>query len=202
LDIRGGGIQVGAVDSPLRQWPRWSKIIDADSPMIETTSLYLSPDQALTFQLTNGKYAAAICIAIQQQRGQCDYILVATTFNSDKKPTIEDLMEKHILGGQIESAYASELIKERQPGIERVWKYEAGNYFFGLFQLAINHKDFEKFNNKFENVGSLKVVEGLKRSMIFGYASTFDKIDSIFRDLDGHAKAFRLKKYPVTVLCD
>lgn len=77
-----------------------------------------------------------------------------------------------------------------------------GVYFFGVVQLAVDHKSFGVLKDRFERIGSLKIVDGLKRMGMFGYETTFDRFEAIFSDLDQHAKVFQLKKYPVSVLCD
>lgn len=186
----------------------WKKIsapntrIRARKKYRKITNLYLEPDDLLTFQLSDGRYGVVICASIDQHRGQCNYILVPTTYMSFTKPTLDNLKDKEILGRQIGSGYDKETTKELQPGIEKVWQYEGGVYFFGVVQLAVDHKSFGVLKDKFERIGSLKIVDGLKRMGMFGYETTFDRFEAIFSDLDQHAKVFQLKKYPISVLCD
>jgi hypothetical protein len=166
------------------------------------TKLYLNPDDLLTFQLKDGRYGAVICTSIDQHRGQCNYILVPTTYISQSKPTVSDLRDKEILGRQIGSGYDKQTTRELQPDIDKIWQLENGIYFFGIVQLAVDHKSFSAMKDKFEKIGSLKIFDGLKRMGMFGYESTFDRFETIFNDLDQHAKVFQLKKYPVSVLCE
>lgn len=168
------------------------------------TNFYFQPDDLLTFRLKDGNYRAVVCATIDQYRGQCNYILVPTTYNSSKKPTAEDLEDKEILGRQIGSGYDQQMTKEQQPGIERIWEYVGGNcnFFFGVVKLAVDHKDFINFKDKFEKVGSLQIVEGLKQTGSFGYEETFERFEDIFGDLENHLKVFQYKKYPVKILCD
>ncbi len=186
----------------------WRKIsapntrIRARKKYRKITNLYLKPDDLLAFQLKDGRYGAVICTSIDQHHGQCNYILVPTTYMSFTKPTLDNLKDNEILGRQIGSGYDIETTKELQPGIERVWQYEGGVYFFGVVQLAVDHKTFGDLKEKFERIGSLRIVDGLKRMGIFGYATTFDRFEAIFSDLDQYAKVFRLNKYPVSVLVD
>lgn len=58
-----------------------------------------------------------------------------------------------------------------QPGIDRIWNLNGGNcnFFFGVIQLAVDHKDFINFKDKFEKVGTLKIIDGLKKMGSFGY---------------------------------
>ncbi len=186
----------------------WKKIsaqnekIRARKKHREITKLYLAPDDVLTFKLADGRYGAVICASVDQHRGQCNYILVPTTYVSPDKPSIESLKRVEILGRQIETSFDQDVIRARQSGIERIWNFESGRYFFGVMELAIDHKSFAGLKDKFERIGSLKIVEGLKRSAIFGYASTFDRFESIFKDIDDHARIFQLKKYPISVVCE
>jgi len=168
------------------------------------TNLYFQPDDLLTFKLKDGNYGAVICISIGQYRGQCNYILVPTTYNSNIKPNVEDLKDKEILGRQIGSGYDQQTTKEMQPGIERIWNLTGKNcnFFFGVIQLAVDHKDFINFKDKFEKVGTLKIIEGLKNLGSFGYEENFERFEEIFLDLERHIEIFKYKKYPVKTLCD
>ncbi len=69
-------------------------------------------------------------------------------------------------------------------------------------KLAVDHKDFIKFRNSFEKVGTLRIIEGLKGTGTFGYEKNFDRFETIFGDLENHIKTFQYKKYPVTTLCE
>lgn len=187
----------------------WKKIsqtntkVRARKKFRKITKFYFQPDDLLTFQLTDGNYRAVICASIDQYRGQCNYIFVPTTYNSSNKPTVDDLKDKEILGRQIGSGYDQQATKERQPGIERIWALNGGNcnFFFGVIKLAVVHKDFINFKDKFEKVGTLKIIEGLKETGSFGYEENFERFETIFGDLENHIKIFQYKKYPVTTLC-
>lgn len=188
----------------------WKKIsqtntkIRARKKFRKITTLYFQPDDLLSFQLKDGNYRAVICASIDQYRGQCNYILVPTTYNSNKKPTVEDLKDKEILGRQIGSGYDQKTTKERQPGIERIWALSGGNcnFFFGVMKFAVDHKDFINFKDKFEKVGTLKIIEGLKETGSLGYEESFERFETIFGNLENHIKIFQQKKYPIATLCD
>jgi hypothetical protein len=188
----------------------WKKIsqtntkVRARKKYRKITNFYFQPDDLLTFQLKDGNYRAVICASIDQYRGQCNYILVPTTYNSNKKPKVEDLKDKEILGRQIGSGYDQQTTREMQPGIDRIWNLNGGNcnFFFGVIQLAVDHKDFINFKEKFEKVGTLKIIDGLKKMGSFGYEENFERFETIFGDLENHIKIFQQKKYPVKTLCD
>ncbi|MCX2477472.1 hypothetical protein OQY15_00120 [Pedobacter sp. MC2016-15] len=188
----------------------WKKIsqtnnkVRARKKYRKITNFYFQPDDLLTFQLKDGNYRTIICTSIEQYRGQCNYILVPTTYNSSKKPTVDDLKDKEILGRQIGSGYDQQTTKEKQPGIERVWNLSGGNcnFFFGVDKIAVDHKDFINFKDRFEKVGTLKIIEGLKETGSYGYQGNFERFETVFADLENHIKIFQCKKYPVATLCD
>ena len=188
----------------------WKKIsqtntkVRARKKFRKITNFYFQPDDLLTFQLKDGNYRAVICASIEQHRGQCNYILVPTTYNSNKKPTVDDLKDKEILGRQIGSGYDQQTTREMQPGINRIWNLNGGNcnFFFGVAQHAVDHKNFINFKDKFEKVGTLKIITGLKKMGSFGYEENFERFETIFGDLENHIKVFQYKKYPVKILCD
>jgi len=190
----------------------WKKIshpnnkIRARKKYRKITNLYFQPDDLLTFKLKDGNYRAVVCIEIDQYRGQCNYILVPTTYNSNKKPTVDEIKREDILGRRIGSGYDQQITKEKQPGIERIWhfEFEGGNcnYFFGVVKIAVDHKDFIDFKDQFEKVGTLKIIEGIKQTGSFGYEENIEGFERIFADLDNHIRIFQYKKYPVKVLCE
>ena len=188
----------------------WKKIsqpnakIRARKKYRKITNFYFQPDDLLAFKLKDGNYRAVVCAAIEQYRGECSYRLVPTTYDSEKKPSAEDLRDKEILGRQIGSGYDQHTTKEMQPGIERIWNLSGGNcnFFFGVVHLGVSHKDFVEFKDKFEKVGTLKIVEGLKQAGSVGYLQNFERFEDVFGDLEKHIKAFNYKKYPVEALCE
>ncbi|MCD2425512.1 hypothetical protein LQ567_22195 [Niabella pedocola] len=188
----------------------WKKIsatntkVRARKKYREITKFYFQPDDLLAFQLKDGNYRAVICTTIDQYRGQCNYIFVPTTYNAAKKPTADDLKDQEILGNRIGSGYDQQTTRDMQPGIERVWAL-AGcdcNFFFGVIQMAVNHKDLVNFKDRFEKVGTLKIIEELKKAASFGYEEDFEAFEEVFGDLENHIKIFKYDTYPVTTLCD
>lgn len=167
-------------------------------------NLYFQPDDLLTFQLRDGAYKVVICAYINQYRGHCDYVLIPTTYSSGKKPTVDDLKSGAILGIQIDTGYNQQTTRELQPGIERIWEWTGGNcnFFFGLDQLLVGHKDFAGFKDKFEKIGTLKIAPGLKQSGARRSAADFEQFETVFGDLENYINTFRCKKYPVVILCD
>lgn len=168
------------------------------------TNLHFQVDDVLAFQLNDGNYRAVICAVIDQYRGATNYIITPTTYMSNSKPTIEDILDENILGLRIFSGYPKEETMSQQPGIERIWNYKGGecNFFFGLECIGINHKDFVLFKNKFERIGSLKIKSSLKHFGLYGFESEFERFEQNFSDLEKHIQVFKLEKYPISIVCD
>jgi len=165
--------------------------------------LYFQPDDVLTFQLPDKNYYAVVCAKVTQKKGLCTYDLVATTYKSETKPTVEDLKTCFIAGRKIGSGYDPNTTLSYQPGVDEIWRYtKQDNFFFGLPYHLVTHKDIISFKDKFEVVGKLKIKESFKKDGGYGYESSFDRFESIFSDLDKHMKIFGVQIYPVTLLCE
>ena len=166
-------------------------------------NLYFQPDDVLTFQLSDKNYYAVICAMVTQQRGQCTYDLVATTYKGKEKPTIDDLKSCFLAGRRIPSGFDYRTTLSQQPNVDQIWDYiKQDNFFFGLPYHLVTHKDIISFKDNFEVVGKLKIKESFKKSCGYGYESSFDRFESIFNDLENHMKIFSEQKYPVTLLCE
>jgi hypothetical protein len=167
-------------------------------------NLHFKTDDLLAFKLKDNSYRAVVCARIDQYRGQCNYILVPTTYKGDQKPTPNDVINYDLAGIKIGSGYDIETTKQMQPGVEELWKLFSNDiyFFFGLVQLAVDHKDFIYFKSHFEKVGTLKIKDSFKGSGSFQYEGTFDRFEDIFGDLDHHLKIFGFYKFPVTALCE
>lgn len=166
-------------------------------------NLYFQPDDVLTFQLSDKNYYAVICAMVTQQRGQCTYDLVATTYKGKEKPTLDNLKFSFIAGRRISSGYDFRTTLSHQPKVDEIWDYvNQDNFFFGLPYHLVTHRDIISFKDNFEVVGKLKIKESFKQSGGYGYESSFDRFESIFIDLDNHMKIFSEQKYPVSLLCE
>jgi hypothetical protein len=203
-DIRDGVARQKELDKFWRKISQPNTKVRTRKKYRKVTNLYFQSDDLLAFKLRDGNYRAVICAAVEQHRGQCNYVLVPTTYNSSEKPNANDLKDKEILGRQIGSGYNQRTTKEMQPGIERIWSLsgEDSNFFFGLVQMLVNHKDIIKFKDRFEKVGVLKIIEGLKRAGEYGYEDDFERFEHIFGNLENNIKIFQQKKYPVKVVCE
>lgn len=165
-------------------------------------NLYFQPDDVLIFQLPDKNYSALICAKTTQQRGQCTYDLVATTYKGKTRPTMEDLMNCDISGRRIASGFDAEITLSQQPNVDEIWRYSGSrNFIFGLCYQLVTHTDMISFKDKFEVVGKLKIKESFKKDGSYGYAD-FERLENMCSDLDNHMASFGEQKYPVTLLCE
>ena len=143
------------------------------------SNFIFSENDILSFKLKDNSYRSLICMKIDQYRGNCNYWFVPTTYNSLEKPTLNSITQEMILGRTIGSGYDKETTRKEQPGIEIIWDYVGGNQklFFGFVIDAVEHKDLLKFKKSFEKIGSIKIVEGLKKTGSFGYSENFEDFE-------------------------
>lgn len=166
-------------------------------------NFYFQPDDVLTFQLSDKNFYALVCAKITQQRGQCTYDLVTTTYKGKTKPTIDELKNCFIAGRKIDSGFDLKTTLSHQPNVDEIWRYvKQDNFIFGLPYHLVTHRDIISFKNIFEVVGKLKIKESFKKDGGYGYVSSFDRFEKIFINLDNHMKVFGEQKYPVTLLCE
>jgi hypothetical protein len=101
----------------------WSKI-NAPNPKprkrkkyAKVKKLIFNPGDIVVFQFPDSTYGLTVVADVMQYRGECDYMLCRTTFNSAKKPTMENIAELHICGSLVPSGHngiSPELIEKMQ----------------------------------------------------------------------------------------
>ncbi|WP_127023516.1 hypothetical protein [Flagellimonas beolgyonensis] len=183
--------------------------IGKNNPKVRTPKKYrkisnfiFGENEVLGFKLKDGSYRAAICMKIQQYRGNCNYWFVPITFQNSNKPHLESILREDVLGSRIGSGFDREETRKMQPGIEVVWNYIGGkpNFMFGFVVDAVEHKDLLKFKHRFERIGYINFLEGLKRPGSFGYALNFERLENRYQDLDNEIRIFNYEKYPISLL--
>ena len=166
------------------------------------SNFIFSENSVLTFKLSNGEYAVTCCVKIDQYRGSCNYWLVPITFKSTSKPKIEQIKESEILGRTIGSGFSRDQTRASQPGIEKIWDYVGGkpNFCFGFAIQGIEHKDLLNIKDKFEKIGELNIINGLKEVGSLGYENSYERYDETYTQLDEQIKIFGYKKYPIRIV--
>jgi hypothetical protein len=166
------------------------------------SNFIFSENSVLTFKLSNGEYAVTCCVKIDQYRGSCNYWLVPITFKSTSKPKIEQIKESEILGRTIGSGFSRDQTRASQPGIEKIWDYVGGkpNFCFGFAIQGIEHKDLLNIKDKYEKIGELNIINGLKEVGSLGYENSYERYDETYTQLDEQIKIFGYKKYPIRIV--
>jgi hypothetical protein len=89
----------------------WAKI-NKPNPKIRKRKKYSKVENlifefgdVLVFQLPNQTYGLTVVVDIMQYRGECDYMLCRTTFNSREKPTMQNVTELRICGSLVPSGH-------------------------------------------------------------------------------------------------
>jgi hypothetical protein len=131
-------------------------------------------------------------------------MLIPTNYKSKASPTVQDLFNYYISGTIIGSGYDRGTTMSMQPGIEALWPlYPAyGEFFFGLVQKGIDHKDLINFKDRFEKVGTLKIKDSFKQAGSKGGFSDFGRFEEYFIDYDNNQRVFGYKNFPVKALCE
>ena len=146
-------LKISQPNQKIRKVKKYRKIVN----------LFFQENDVLVFK-TAENYHAMICAKITQQRGQCSYDLVATTYKGKVKPTLDDLKSSFISGHKIGSGYGPDITVSYQPNVDSIWAYcGQSNFFFGLNYNLVVHKDMASFKEKFEVVGKLKIRDSFKK---------------------------------------
>lgn len=168
------------------------------------SNFLFNENDILSFKLKDNNYRSLICMKIDQYRGSCNYWFVPTTYKSSEKPTEKLITKEMILGRTIGSGYDKETTRKEQPGVEVIWDYVGGNpkFFFGFVIDTVEHKDLLKFKDSFERIGSVKIIEGLKKTGSFGYSENFERFEEKYGDLGKQISTFGYKKYPIEIMIE
>ena len=167
-----------------------------------TTQLYFQADDLVTFQGPDGFYYGAVCARVTQQRGECTYDFVATTYKSMAKPKVSDLAECFLAGRRV-GCPSPEYALIHQPGVDEIWQYcqDKGYFLFGLVYFLVNQGDMVALKSRLEVVGTLKIKESFKEMGSYRYESIFEQFAKHCINFDTQEKVFKFEKYPVTLLC-
>jgi hypothetical protein len=204
IDAKAGKARQKELDKLLNKISQPNLKIRARKKYRKITKFHFQADDLLTFKLKDNHYRAVICAIIHQHRGECNYMLVPTTYKSEVKPTVEDLFKYDISGTTIGSGYDRETMLTMQPGIETLWSLfpAYGIFFMGLVLKGVSHKDLAGFKERFERIGTLKIKPGFKEAGSRGGFSSFEQLEEMFIDYDQTQKVFGYKRFPVRLLCE
>jgi len=166
------------------------------------TNFIFNENSVLTFQLSNKEYAVTCCVKIDQYRGSCNYWFVPITYSAASKPTIELIMDSEILGRTIASGFTRDETQASHPGIEKIWNHVGGkpNFCFGFAIQAVEHTALLGFKNKFEKIGELNILEGLKKVGSLGHEDSYERYDETYSELENQIEVFGYQKFPISLV--
>jgi hypothetical protein len=167
-------------------------------------NLYFERDDVLALQLASGNFHAFICAKVTQQRGQCTYDLVPTTYSADSKPTVSGVLDDFLLGHRIRSSFDHEETEVLQPGVTKIWDHTGTKkpFILGLAYLLVTHKDMVQLKDKFEKIGTLKIKQPFKKDGSYGYRSSFNEFEKFLTDIPKNIAGRKYEKFPLRLICD
>ncbi len=111
-----------------------------------------------SFKTSDGTYRVLFCTSFQKSRSPYFYNFTATTIKSNKKPTINDIRESYFYGKGNRST-----LEFNNNELNKMWRLhpEIKPYYLGTYELLITRKDFMTFNDKFELIFNIPILEKL-----------------------------------------
>ncbi len=183
--------KIGKTNEKLRKQKKYRKV----------KNFIFNENSVLTYKLPNDQYGLCCCVKIEQYRGYCTYWLVPIIYNSTIKPTIEEVIDLEIIGGQISSGFSRKEMVKLQVGIERVWEYldTKMKFFWGFNSCGIDHKELIFIKEKFEKIGELDFISGLKKLRSKSGSSSFEGLINDLKRIRTEAECFYSPPYPIKI---
>jgi hypothetical protein len=128
-----------------------------------TTIKEINKGDVLTFQGLDDLYKVILCTSDYKEKSPHYYTFAALTYESKVKPTIPDIYDTFFYGiGNIKDDHFQYSSSER----EKIWAThpEIKPYTLGTYGLTIWRKDFMKFRDKVERIGTLDIVDNLDKN--------------------------------------
>jgi hypothetical protein len=142
----------------------------------------LSPGDVLSFVADDNKYKAMLCTSIQNNRSPQHCIFAATTYSSDNKPSLEDILHSDFYGvGNTKNEYFAYTESE----LKNMWTIhpEVKPYFIGSYSFIIWKKNLRRFQSNLELVGNLGIISNVDLHGNAGVnASSWDFLRQFFTD--------------------
>lgn len=170
-------------------------------------------DSVVSWQLKSGVYRASIIVSVEQYRGEYLYHFAPTTYSEKKPPSTENLT--HLLGTKIGYGFPKEEALKEQPGIDRFWDdpffdgfehrvdvdlptHLKSKYFtIGLIFDRVEHKNLESFNERFTQIGSIKIASGFKMAGSYSDFQDFDDFETRSQYIDDDIRMVDYLRIPI-----
>ena len=135
--------------------------------------LIFEPGDVLVFRLPDQSYGLTVVADVMQYRGECDYMLCRTTFNSVDKPTMDNVADLRICGSLVPSGSGGinpEMLEKMQNltidemkngGMDRLMKQLTDSMpkLKMPWVKVISHKDLkaDDYVRHFEKIGKVEL---------------------------------------------
>ncbi|WP_125047745.1 hypothetical protein [Pontibacter arcticus] len=123
----------------------------------------INQGDVLTFKASDERFKVLLCTSTHKEISPKNFTFAALTIDEQEKPTIETIIDSDFFGiGNTKNDY----FKYSDEELERMWSIhpELKPYFLGSYGLIIWRKDLMKFQDNFEIIGSLKIVDNLDKN--------------------------------------
>ncbi len=117
----------------------------------------------LTFKAADNKYKMLLCTSTRKDRSPQWFTFAALTYDSFEKPTTSNINNIEFFGiGNRKCEY----FKYSDNELDKMWSIhpETRPYFLGSYGFLIFRKDFMKFRDNFEIIGTLNVIDHLDKN--------------------------------------
>jgi len=117
----------------------------------------------LTFKATDNKYKVLLCTSTYQAKSPHSYTFAVLTYDSVDKPTNLNILDSEFLGV---ANTKNDYFKYSAEELTKMWTIhpETKPYFIGSYGLIIWRKDFIKFQDNFELLGNIKIIDNLDKN--------------------------------------
>lgn len=135
----------------------------------------------LSFKASDGNYRVIFCVSVFKEKEPFYFDFAATTINQKNRPSKEQIIKSGFFG----IVNKKELyFKTEENANSRIWNDhhpEIEPFFIGTYGLAIWLKDFVRFQEKFEFIENLPIIENLHLKGNGGMnAGSFEALNKLF----------------------
>jgi hypothetical protein len=135
----------------------------------------------LAFKASDNRYKVIFCTSTNKDRSHHSYKFAATSYDSDLKPSIKDIIPSYFYGIGIRKNSDYKPYTDEQ--LERMWQFHPNikPYCLYSYSILIFRKEFFKMRDSFLYLGNLSVAYNLDTngSAVF-YPGTIDFLDKFF----------------------
>lgn len=147
-----------------------------------TTIKEIKMGDLLTFKASDNNYKVLLCTSVYKERSPHYYTFAALTYSGEEKPTLPDAIDSKFFG--VGNTH-NEIFKYSDAALVKIWSIhpEIKNYLLGSYGFTIWRKDFMKFQEHFEFIGNLQILEHIDKNGCGSVnASSWDFLKNFFNE--------------------